>query len=326
MLIADARWIGTHGIGRFAREVLGRLSPHGRIESGPSPSSPLDPLWLSWQLRDRKISLFFSPGYNFPIFCRVPYVITIHDLIHLRFAPRAARLTRMYYETVIRPAARAAKRILTVSEHSRLEIIKWCGVSEDRVVAVGNGVSRDFTPNGPKTEFGFPYVLYVSNRRPHKNLDRLLQAFAKLGDQSVKLVLSGAVDEPTQTRIETAGASGRVAFAGQVPERDLPALYRGAVMLVSPSLTEGFGLPALEAMACGTPVVVSNAGSFPELVNGAGEFVDPEDVSDIRRGIERVLGDPGLRTSLRTRGIERAAQFSWDQVASRVTAILNGAA
>jgi len=325
-LLVDARWSGPHGIGRFAGAVLARLPDHVRLTGGPRPLSLLDPIWLSYQLAARRPSVFFSPGFNPPAVCRVPLVITIHDLAHIQLPCFSNYRRRFYYEFLVRPASNRARRVITVSEYSRREILRWTGLPEGSVTNVGNGVDSTFRPEGHRYDPGFPYILYVGNARPHKNLNRLFSAFAQIDDPRLHLVLTTPKTQELVMRLIEKGIEGRVRFAGPVSDEDLPALYRGALALVFPSLMEGFGLPPLEAMACGTPVVASGSTAIPEVVGDAALLVDPLDAADIRQGIERVLEDSALRNAMRQSGLARARLFSWDTVAAKVNRVIQDAA
>lgn len=320
-IIYDARWIGEHGIGRFAREVRSRLPANTLDLSGSDPVSPRGLLELEVQTRLARRpgrQVFFSPGYAPPVSWRGPLVFTVHDLIHLDVPAEASRFKTLYYSRVVRPAARRAQAVLTVSEYSRRRILEWSGLEPERVVVVGNGVDPAFSPEGPRHQPGYPYVLYVRNTKPHKNVPTLLEAFARLDVPGVRLVLSGNADEDTRHRALRLGILDRVVFAGRIPEEELPAYYRGAAVVTMPSLYEGFGLPALEGMASGVPVVVSNTTSLPEVVGEAGVQVNPTDPDSIAGGLHRALTDSALRAILRERGLARARALTWDQVASRV--------
>jgi glycosyltransferase involved in cell wall biosynthesis len=331
-ILADARWLGPHGVGRFAREVLNRISGVTQLTGGPKPHSVFDPIWLSNQIRARRPAVFFSPGFNPPAICNVPLVFTIHDLIHLQLPalvrlPVIARWKRsLYYSLLVRPASNRAYRVMTVSEYSRTEILKWSGLPEECVVNVGNGVDSTFRPDGPRYDPGFPYILYVGNRYPHKNVNRILQAFKQINAPEVRLILSGVNNQLMKELLRHYNLEDRVEFAGFLRDEQLPPLYRGAHLLIMPSLMEGFGLPALEAMACGTAVVASRTTSLPEVVGEAGLLVDPLDVDDIRRGMERVLGDTELRQRMSQAGLQQALRFSWDRVGDRVRHVIEGAA
>ncbi len=327
-ILVDCRWIGPHGIGRFAVEILKRLPQTRRLTSGPKPSSPIDPLYLSWILRAKKRPcLFFSPGYNAPLNSPVPFVFTLHDLNHLYASSNSSALKKLFYQMFILPACHRAYKILTVSEFSKIKILEWSNMPDENVIVVGNGVDNKFSAIGPRYNPGYPYLLYVGNRKPHKNIDRLLKAFAqsKLSDD-LKLVMSGEPDIDTATLIKELKLEDRVVFVGLIDDDKLPEFYRGAVAFIFPSLYEGFGLPPLEAMACGTPVLTSNVTSLPEVVGDAARMVDPYDVDAIAEGIQRLIGDDNLRKELSQKGLARAKLFSWDRTAELVWSILKEAA
>lgn len=305
--------------------MLGRLPGHALLEKGPRPLSPLDPAWLTCHVLARRPGVYFSPGFNPPPVCPSPFVFTIHDLIQVQ-APGAATLAkRLYYGLVLRPAARRAFRVLSVSEYSRRRILEWSGLPEERVVNVGNGVAAPFEPEGARCEPGFPYILYVGNFRPHKNLPRLLRAFHDLDYPELRLFLTGNPTSAVAAQIERLRLGSRTRFLGTLSDHELASAYRGAQCVVLPSLMEGFGLPALEAMACGTPVIVSNRTALPEVAGGAGLLVDPLDAGGIRRAMEKVLGDRELRAAMREAGLRRAGQYSWHCVAARVRGVLEAA-
>jgi glycosyltransferase involved in cell wall biosynthesis len=325
-LMTDGRWKGFHGIGRFACEVLLRLPEQIQLENGPRPLSLADPLWLSHHVITKRPKVFFSPGFNPPLICPVPLVFTIHDLMQVELDCVTSTGKRLYYDLVIKPAARRAYRILTVSEFSRSRILNWTGLPDERVINVGNGVDLPFHQFGERYRPGFPYVLYVGNYRPHKNLDRLFAAFRDVDAPSLRLLLTGTAPPEMMARLEGKGLANRIGFLGAISDERLAAVYRGAKLLVLPSLSEGFGLPALEAMACGVPVVASNNAALPEVLGGAGILVDPLDIADIRSGIEKVLGDSSLRLKMRRLGLQRASRYRWEQVGAAVRNVLQEAA
>lgn len=327
-LIYDHRWIGAHGIGRFAREIGNRLS--FRIIPVPSLMSvvnPLDPIVNGLLLVHKKNDLYFSPGFNPPLFIRRRLVFVVHDLIHVDFLDESTVFKRIYYHFFILPAVRQCFRVLTDSEFSRRRIIEWSGVNEAKVVVVGCGVDSSFSPTGAAWQPGYRYILYVGNKKPHKNLCRMLKAFKIVTNRhEVRLVLSG---NPSQELLEIAHhicIDDRIVFLGNVDDELLPNYYRGAELFVFPSLYEGFGLPPLEAMACGIPVVVSNTTSLPEVVGDAAIFVDPYDVASIASGIELGLSDHNLRQRMRLKGIKQAGLFPWEQCAAKVNRVLAEAA
>lgn len=325
-ILVDGRWRGLHGIGRFAQEVVSRF-PSSHAELGGLPLlHPLEPAWLSVALAKRRPDVYFTPGFNPPLRSPVPVVFTIHDLIHLRVPGEIRAATVAYYRFVVRPAARRAYRVLTVSQFCKEEIVEWAGLPSDRVTVVRNGVGRQFGVEGPHHEAGYPYVLYVGNQKPHKNLERLLVAFARStlpGD--VRLLLSGAPGPRILERVTRLGLEKHVVFAGTIPDDRLAALYRAALAVVLPSVYEGFGLPALEAMACGTPVVASRVTAIPEVVGEAAVLVDPYDVDSIAWGLRRAVQDEELRRCLRRKGVERAKAFDWNDTSAQVWHVLEDA-
>jgi glycosyltransferase involved in cell wall biosynthesis len=282
-------------------------------------------VWLSWQIARQRPDVYFSPGFNPPVFCASPLVFTIHDLIHLGVPEEGSPLKRSYFQHVVLPSARRAFCVLTVSEHSKCQILQWSRLPEQRVVVVGNGVDSSFCPVGPVKDFGARYLLYVGNRKPHKNLDRLFEAFKGIGDPDLRLVLSGVEDAGIAHRLAKAGIASRVLFAGNLPDTQMPSLYRGATALVLPSLVEGFGLPLVEAMASGTPVIAASAASIPEVVGNAALLFDPLDTHEMRHAMELVLNNRQVRIQLRALGLIRAKHFSWDSVARTVGEVLESA-
>ncbi len=326
-ILYDVRWVGNHGIGRFAGELQKLLSGLIPYRARRGPWHPLDPALLAAALWRRGPKLFFSPGYNSPLGWPGPFVFTLHDLNHLCVPDNSNAAKRAYYKHIIRPACHRAAFVLTVSEYSRHEISAWAGVNEEKVVNVGNGVGPPFTPTGERFEPGYPYLLYVGSRKPHKNLPRLLEAYALSGmRRNVRLVLCGSPDSQMLGEIERRKLSGDVIFANQLTDLDLSNMYRGALAFVFPSLYEGFGLPPLEAMACGAPVLTLKLCSLSEVVGDAGVLVDPLDVEAIADGIRRLVQDSGLRTALREKGLRRAKDFSWDLAAQRTQKVLDMAA
>lgn len=325
MIYADQRWIGHHGIGRFSRHVLAGLD-YRPVSLSSNPAAPLDSWFLARALSPlTRNDLFFSPGYNTPLFCRSPFVFTIHDLSHIYCPEISSPLLGLYYATVVKRACHRAARILTVSEFTRKQIIDWSGVSPDKIVKVGCAVDAAYQPNGDSYGLPFAYFLSVSNRKRHKNEFRIVEAFAKAGlDPQIHLVFTGEPVADIVRSIEAHQLRSRVTFVGIVPEAKLPSLYRGAEALIFPSLYEGFGLPILEAMACGTPVVTANTTAMPEVAGDAALLVDPSSAKQIAHAMGRILSDTPLRQQLRDKGIARAAQFSWTNTVSRVREVLIG--
>lgn len=297
--------------------------PH--LSIGGSPSSPFDPVRMTAaMLRLPSGSGVLSPGYNAPLFFSRAFVLTIHDLNHIERPENSSALKRLYYHLIVRRACHKAFRVLTVSEYSRQRIIAWGNIEPSRVINVGNGVEQCYRPDVAAYAPGFSYLLCVSNRKAHKNEPRVMEAFSRANiDPRIRLVFTGAPSDELSALCRRLDLRQRIVFAGRVPEAELPGFYRGALALIFPSLYEGFGLPVIEAMACGTPVLTSNTTSLPEIAGDAALLVNPLSVDEIAVGIERLCRDPELREHLRQKGLSRAKQFCWDDVAFKVKAVLD---
>jgi len=288
-------------------------------------------LSIPLQLRRLGADLLHSPHYVVPLLGRRPCVVTIHDCIHLLFPQYLpSRLAAMYAELMMRKAIERSALVFTVSEASRRDILRFFPQADpDRVLVVPNAIDPTLLEDPGEEEMERVceryqirgrFVLYAGNIKPHKNVERLIAAFAQLkqraGLEDLKLLIIG--DEASRygslrRSVEAAGVRQDVRFFGFVPERTLAALYRLASLFAFPSLYEGFGLPPLEAMACGTPVVTSRLSSLPEVVGEAALLVDPYSVEDIAAGMARVLEDAALRERLVAAGRQRALHFSWDR-------------
>lgn len=329
-ILCDTRWIGgSYGIGRFAHETISRLSGVQSLPKGlaPHPFHSLELPWLSGAIAYYNPSVYFSPGYNPPLWSKAPVVFTIHDLILLHFPSAYSLKMQVYFNTVVRRAAQNASYVLTVSEYSRRDILCWAELPEERVVSVGCGIGPNFSPSGAVYDPGFPYVFYVGSRRPQKNLPRLLKALAIARlDPSIKLLISGKPSADLVAMAQQLGLHDRLVFAGAIADADLPAYYRGALAFVFPSLYEGFGLPPLEAMACGTPVLTSSVSSLPEVAGEAAVLVDPYEIEAIAEGLQQVVENQFLREQNRYRGFAQAQKFTWEKTATHVQDMLSKAA
>jgi glycosyltransferase involved in cell wall biosynthesis len=235
-------------------------------------------------------------------------------------------------------ALRRARRIIAVSDATRVELLARYRLPSERVVVVPEAAAAEFAPPGPaalaaaRDRYGLarPYVLFVGFLEPKKNLGTLLEAVARVrrrgGWGPTELLVVGAPGwgpDPAQ-RARALGLDGAVRFVGPVPDADLPALYAGALAFAFPSLWEGFGLPVLEAMATGAPVVASNRGALPEVTAGAALLVEPE-AAPLAEALERLLADRTLRERLRAAGLARAAAFSWERTAQETLAVYRAA-
>lgn len=277
--------------------------------------------------RADRIEVLFSPYVKGPVCCPCPLVITVHDLLFLVLPEGGwrGRLRNVFYKEMARRVARRADLVFSDSIHSSLDAQHFIGLAAAKIRVLPLALSEGYRPVRDRAaleevwqRYGVrpPYVFYLGHFRPHKNVQALLRAFAALGEglrSSYQLVLGGRPDHWQAGCRELAGQlgiAGQTRFIGMVAEADMPALYSGADLFVFPSLYEGFGLPPLEAMACGTAVVAANRTSLPEVVGEAGVLVDPEDLDGLSAAIGRILGDDVERRCLEEAGLERAARFS----------------
>jgi glycosyltransferase involved in cell wall biosynthesis len=296
------------GTARYIRGLLAhneyeRLSWGGRTRLA---TIVRDALWYPHGLprAARGVDVLHCPTFRGPVRSGVPVVVTVHDLAVLRHPETFNQWTRHYSRLVVPRVARAARRVIAVSEFTRDEIVELLGVPRERIDVIPNAVGPPFVVDGPAAKGD--YVLAVGTLEPRKNQALVQQAARALA---------------VELRVVGARGWGDVqidGWVGQVPDEQLAALYRGARCLVYPSLYEGFGIPVLEAMACGTPVVTSAGGATEEVAGGAAVLVDPHDVAAIAAGIEEA---EARRDDLRSRGIERAARFTWERVATETRAV-----
>jgi glycosyltransferase involved in cell wall biosynthesis len=355
----DARKLHDYGIGTYVRNLVHALArqPHDDryvllcrktdadyVRALGPRFEPIIERAGNYSLREQisvpatlsraDVDLFHAPHYVVSPLTRVPYVVTIHDCIHLRFPQYLPnRFASTYARTVMGMAARRARRVLTVSMASKQDILHYLGIPADKVEVIYNALDRrlaspptdeDMATVRERFQLTSPFILYAGNIKPHKNVDRLIEAYSILrrrGITSPKLLIIG--DEiskyPKLRRlVHRFQLHPHVRFFGFVPEATLAALYRLASVFVFPSLYEGFGLPPLEAMAAGTPVVTSNVSSLPEVVGDAAVLIDPMDAGAIADAIARVLGDEALRAELVRRGLDRVTAFSWERSVARV--------
>ncbi len=311
------------------------LGPNFRTVLEPSPNYSIrEQIHVPWVLRRERPDVFHAPHYILPTAVGCRSVVTIHDCIHLMFPQYLPnRVAYAYARWSMWNATRKADRILTVSEASKRDILHFFNVPPDKIEVVPNAIDERFW-NIPTEEeiarvreryqLAHRFVLYVGNIKPHKNLVRLIEAFNGLrqlpGFDDVKLLIIG--DEisklPALRRaVHSHKLHKQVRFLGYLSDDSLAILYRLASVFVFPSLYEGFGLPPLEAMACGAPVVTSNVSSLPEVAGDAAVLVDPQQVESIVEGMRRVLADPELAQDMRKKGLVRAREFSWERSVAR---------
>jgi len=323
-LLVDARWAGDTGIGRVFKEVMNRIPDEvsvRNVRSNVSLGHPFSPFILSKEiLKSQDVDQFYSPSYMPPLYSKVPFIITIHDLNHLYYY---SFFHKIYLKYIIAFIARNAKTIITVSEFSKREIVNRLGIPEDKVKVVYNGVDDVFFSNDEVLNLGFPYFLYVGNRRSYKNLEFTITAFAASKIScDFKLVLSGKPDQHLLNLIKKLGIENRIYFYGFIPEPELPKLYKGAYGLLFLSLMEGFGLPVLEAMASCTPVITSNSTSLKEIGSDSAILADPLNLKASIKEIENLANGKYDYKELVERGQLRAKEFSWERTASETWEII----
>ena len=355
----DARKLHDFGIGTYIRNVLiglARVDQHtefivlcrpadaesvnelgANFRAVPETTSPYsigEQVWIPLSLVRERAHLLHEPHYVLPAATRCRSVVTIHDCIHLMFPQYLpGRLAHLYARAVMWSAVHKSDRILTVSEASKRDILRFFGIAASKVDVIYNAIDERFlAPPDEKRmdqvkqryQLDHPFLLYVGNIKPHKNLERLIDAFGRVrarGLPDLRLLIIG--DEiskypPLRQAVHRHRLDKYVRFLGFQPYDTLSAFYRLARAFAFPSLYEGFGLPPLEAMACGTPVVTSNVSSLPEIAGGAAVLVDPYEPASIAEGIERAVTDDTLRAQLIERGQARARDFSWQHSVSAI--------
>jgi glycosyltransferase involved in cell wall biosynthesis len=318
--------------------VLRNWRERGRKESGDNfePITVWTPChhrlerWaLGGEILRLGLDLLHSPDFIPPAFGARRFVITVHDLNFLYYPQFMTSQSRRYYSQQIEWAVGRANHILADSEATRQDLINLLEVAPEKVTTVHLAADpahrplphAETTSTLRRYQLEPGYLLFVGTLEPRKNIPGLLSAYRLLIDRGVTnrpLALVGArgwLYEEIFDQARELGLEERVRFIHDLPNEHLPALYNGASLLTTPSFYEGFGLPALEAMSCGTPVVVSNRGSLPEVVGRAGLLVEPDDPEEIAVGIEQVLCDQELATRMRQDGLAQAAHFSWEQTA-----------
>jgi alpha-1,3-rhamnosyl/mannosyltransferase len=281
--------------------------------------------WLATQSRRHRLDLLHHAGGVVPLVHTVPAVLTIHDLQPLVIPENFSRVKLAYLRAMLPRSARAARLVITPGEHSARSVIDLLGVPPDRVMTVSSGieVQPDRHPDPAEVErvrraYGVPgpYFVYPARTYPHKNHLMLLRAFADLlaTHPDTSLVFTGGpglAEASTVTEIARLGLTDRVKRLGRVPRADVDALIDGATALTFPSVFEGFGIPPLEAMAQGCPVIAANATALPDVVGGAGIVLDPYRPVDWTRSMIELLDQPARRAELRAAGLVRAAHFDW---------------
>jgi glycosyltransferase involved in cell wall biosynthesis len=312
----------------IALDSLRSRWPTGR----PTVRVPWEQLAQPWALRRMGADLVHCPAFVGPLVAPCPLVITVHDLSFIRFPELFRPANRLYLTVMTRLSARRVQRLIAVSAHTAAETTRLLNVPPERIDVVYHGVEPNFHPLPADEIAAFcrrkklpeRFVLFVGTLEPRKNLVRLVEAFARVRDGQVGLVLAGGkgwLYDELFAQVESLGLNEKVIFAGYVPNEELPLWYNAATLLAYPSLYEGFGLPVLEAQACGTPVLTSNVSSLPEAAGDAALMVDPYDVEALAEGLNRLLTDDTLVQELRKRGLAHARQFSWPHAAQETTRV-----
>jgi glycosyltransferase involved in cell wall biosynthesis len=296
---------------------------------------------LPYQLRARKIDVLHSPHHTTPMFpAGCPRVVTFHDLTFFILPERYPRRRVIYFRSVSWAAAKVARMIVCPSHAIEEDIIRILHAPRTKVRAIAEAAAPAFRIIEDRSVLDrlrynhvLPerFILSVGSLEPGKNRSTLIKAFAELRQRGIehKLVVTGQRAwkyGPDYHLVEELGLKGDIIFTGYIAPEDMPALYNAADLFVFPSLYEGFGLPVVEAMACGVPVVTSNVSSIPEVAGDAASLVDPNDREALCDAMEQILRDPGLHAMLRTRGLERASTFSWEKAAREHVTVYEEAA
>lgn len=345
------------GIGRYVRELLRALarldtnSDYRLFYASPTPLPfslpqlpanftarhlPFHDIWLArlWhraqlpvpvELLTGSLDLYHAPDFTLPP-VRARSLLTVHDLSFERDPESAAPGLRSYLKTVVPRSVRRATHLIAVSEATKRDLVELYRISENKVTVLYEGVDAMFRPTAGasiREKYGLgsaPYIFSVSTIQPRKNYRRLIQAFTSLPSDYLLVIAGGKgwLYDDIFAEAQAPAVKGRVRFIGFAPDADLPALYSDAVAFAYPSLYEGFGLPLLEAMACGTPTLTSNVSCLPEVAGGASVLVDPFSVEAIAEGLRQCLAN---RNELVAKGFARAAQFRWDEVATQLIAL-----
>jgi glycosyltransferase involved in cell wall biosynthesis len=304
------------------------------IQTKSRPLSLFEQIELPRSLMGRQLALFHSPQFNIPLLSRVPQVTTIHDCAYDRFPEEfSSILDRCLYKVMFHAALRKSRKIIAVSNATRDDLVSLYGIEPEKVRVVHEGVDWRFFNEVAQKQSGFvkdmygPFLLFVGLSRPRKNLHRVLQAFASAKHQTgmePKLVIAGPKDlrfMDITARAQDLGIANSVIQIGHVAEEDLPPLYHAATCLLFPTLYEGFGLPILEAMASGTPVITSRRPAHMEVAGDAALLIDPESIEELAEAIVRIVEQKSLRDELSQKGMDRARMFSWETCAEQTLAV-----
>jgi glycosyltransferase involved in cell wall biosynthesis len=310
------------------------------IEIKSRPVSVSEQFVIPGLLIANKIDVFHAPSFVVPFNCPCKTVITLHDLTHIIFKKEFPKRVQWYYNYILKHAAKRSSAIITDSNNSKNDIVKYFCINPGHIRTINLGVDRIYRKIDTekieifKKRFNLSkiFILYNGSKKPHKNVELLLEAFhlsKKKSKIDCLLVITGRrekTDKETDfSTIDKKICSLRiekdVICIGELSSEDLSLLYNAASVFVFPSLYEGFGLPPLEAMACGCPVVVSNISSLPEICGDAALYIDPHNVDSLCDGIQKILSDKNLRNMMIQKGLERVKSFSWDSCARKTLAV-----
>lgn len=329
-------------INKESAGIFEELAPGCEVVPCPirAANRPLRILWeqfvVPFQILRRKIDLLFSAGMTTPFICPVPTVLVIFDLQHSLQPENFPPLQLLFLKTIIYLSTKVSAGIVAISEKVKKDVVALYNIPPERVAVTHLAVDHSSFHPGKKAaieavrvKYGLPerFILYAAASLPHKNHARLLEALKILKEkgEGSKLVLIGARDkgqEAVARDIRAMGLTQDVVFTGWLPFADIPLIYCASAALVFPTLNEGFGLPVIEAMACGVPVVCSSIEPLPEVAGDAACFVDPYDPAAIAAGIRAVLGGQELRGRLIEKGFKRAAEFTWEKTALQTRSFL----
>jgi len=358
----DARLYGLKqkGLGRYIQKLLKNLEKEDRVNKfivflrrenwdEYNPKNPnfkkvlADCRWYSfkeqflmpWKIKKEKVDLMHFPHFNVPIFCFKPFVVTIHDLILKRFPTRRASTLGFFsywfknfiYQIIIFLTLKRAKKIIAISNYTKNDILRYFSVNPGKIEVIyeGGTVEKETIKECSLIDpIAQPYLLYVGNAYPHKNLERLIVAFDRLNKDyqtKLRLILVGEIDY-FYSRIQKkfSNIQGLI-FTDFVSDKELKTLYQNAVLYVFPSMCEGFGLPPLEAMNYGLPVISSNTTCLPEILGEAAVYFNPESIEEMAKKIKEVLEDKKMQQELILKGYERIKRYDWAKMAEETMKI-----
>lgn len=291
--------------------------------------------YLPWKLYKNKVDIYHGPCHSLPIFAKIKMIITIHDMMSFKgeyFKPISSNRV----QNLIKISAKRAQKIITVSKKSKMDIIRILKIPEDKIKVIYNGVDSEYKQINDKSrldsikeKYGInrKFIQYIGSLKANKNIPRLIEAYSRLPESILRkyaLVITGGKgwkSDEIFSKVKQLNLENNIIFTGFVDDSELPLLLNAATLLVFPSLYEGFGIPPLEAMACGVPVIASNTSSIPEVVGSAALLFDPYIVEEIFTSLHRTLTDKQLRNELIQKGFERVKFFSWKNTARQTLEI-----